>query len=325
MNKSQGWLRHCLLVAACGIGEVAAQGASIPLAPTWSVNEYNNPAPNGVHVTLTGESASGYTYSGTGTGGLPGSTTPDSRRRPKIYQDFAAFNAGGIGSKISLTYDIKWNGNVNPSNQNAAWRFGFISSTANGGKGVSLGADFDIGNLAGTVFYEFFTDTSVTSGEAGSGVMDSAFTETLNAASDGIARIAQSAAVPPGNNVAFNDRVKTHRVILTLEKILDGYNLGFTWQNLAVGGTTVSNSTSITTSDFDPSVALAAGIANWDRIAFFVNADVVSGTEPWAYTLSNVSVDGVAVPEPACIGLTAIAMFAIVCRSRRRVNRKSAG
>ena len=155
--------------------------------------------------------------------------------------------------------------------------------------------------------------------------MDSAFTETLNAASDGIARIAQGVAVPPGNNVAFNDRVKTHRVILTLQKILDGYNLGFTWQNLAVGGTTISNSTSITTSDFDPSVALAAGITNWDRIGFFMNADVVSGTEPWAYTLSNVSVDGVVVPEPACIGLTAIVMFAIGCRSRRRVSRRGAG
>jgi hypothetical protein len=169
MNKPQRWFRRCLLIAAWGICEVAAQGAPISLAPTWSVNEYNNPAPNGVHVTLTGQSASGYNYSGTGTGGLPGTTSPDSRRRPKVYQDFAAFNAGGIGSTLSLTYDIKWNGNVNPTNQNAAWRFGFISSTANAGKGVSLGADFDIGNLAGTVFYEFFTDTSVTSGEAGSG------------------------------------------------------------------------------------------------------------------------------------------------------------
>ena len=114
MNKPQRWFRRCLLIAAWGIGEVAAQGAPISLAPTWAVNEYNNPAPNGVHVTLTGQSASGYTYSGTGTGGLPGTTSPDSRRRPKVYQDFAAFNAGGIGSTLSLTYDIKWNGNVNP-------------------------------------------------------------------------------------------------------------------------------------------------------------------------------------------------------------------
>lgn len=317
MNKSQRWLRRCLLVAACGIGEMAAQGAPIALAPNWSLNAYNNPAPNGVHVTLTGESASGYTYSGTGTGGLPGTTSPDSRRRPKVYQDFATFNAGGVGSTISLTYDIKWNGNVNPTNQNAAWRFGFISSTANGGKGVSLGADFDIGNLAGTVFYEFFIDTSVTSGEAGSGVMDTAFTETLNAVTDGIARLGQGVAVPPGNNVAFNDRVKTHRVTLTLEKILDGYNIGSTWQNLAVGGTTMTNSSSITTADFDPSIALAAGITSWDRIGFFVNADVVSGTEPWAYTLSNVSVNAVAVPEPTCVGLIAIAMCAAVAGSRR--------
>jgi hypothetical protein len=59
--------------------------------------------PNGVHVTLSGESATGYTYTGSGTGGLPGTTSPDSRRRPKIYQDFPAFDASAVGCTISMT------------------------------------------------------------------------------------------------------------------------------------------------------------------------------------------------------------------------------
>ena len=307
MKVTASWrVACCVALVVSALVPTVASASPISLAPTWQVNAYNAPAPNGVHVTLTGQSASGFTYTGTGTGGLPGTTMPDSRRRPKVYQDFAAFDAGAVGSKISMTYDIKWGGNANPTNQNAAWRFGFISSTANGGKGLSLGADLDIGNLAGTVFYEFLVDTSATSGEAGSGTMDSGFTDTLNAATDGIARAGQGVAVPPGNNVAFNDRVKTHRVTLTLERILDGYNLSLAWQNLAVGGTTITNSTSISTSDFDPSMALAAGTTSWDRLGFFVNADVISGTEPWVYTLSNVSVD--AVPEPSTMALVMVGL-----------------
>jgi PEP-CTERM motif len=301
-------------LAVAGLIATAGDASPIALSSSWSVNDYNLPAPNGVHVTLSGESATGYTFTGSGTSGLPGTTMPDSRRRPKVYQDFAAFDAGAVGSTISMTYDIQWGGNANPSNQNAAWRFGFISSTANGGKGLSLGADLDLGNLAGTVYYEFLVDPSATSGEAGSGIMDSGFTDTLNSASDSIARIGQGTAVPPGNNVAFNDRVKTHRVTLTLERILDGYNLSLSWQNLAVGGTTITNSATILTSDFDPSVALAAGITSWDRLGFFVNADVVTGTDPWVYTLSNVSIDAAAVPEPNTI---ALALFGLAIVGRR--------
>jgi hypothetical protein len=125
--------------------------------------------------------------------------------------------------------------------------------------------------------------------------------------------------VPPGNNVAFNDRVKTHRVTLTLERIFNGYNLNLAWQNLAVGGTTITNSTSITTSDFDPSIALAAGTTSWDRLGFFLNADVISGTEPWAYTLSNLSVD--AVPEPSAIVLTLFGLAIVGSRKMSRIVR----
>jgi len=281
-------------------------------------------------VTLTGQSASGYTYSGTGTSGLPGTTTPDSRRRPRVYQDFAPFDASAAGSTLSMTYDIKFGGSVNPTTSiDTAWRFGFISTPANGGKEVSLGANFDLGPLGGTNFHEFMVDTQQTSGQGtpASGEMDSGFSATLNDSTDSvILRIGQSVAVPPGNNVAFNDTVKTHRITLTLTRITGGYNLSYSWQNLAAGGTTVTNSATITTADFDTGAALAAGITTWDRFGFFVNADTVNnnGTAPWIYTLSNVSVDGVAVSETACIGLAAIAMFAIGCRSRRRLSRRRA-
>jgi hypothetical protein len=282
------------------------------LTANWQANAYNLPVPNGVNVTLSNESATGYTYTGSGTGGLPGTTNPDSRRRPKIYQSFTPFDASAVGSTLSMTYDIKWGGTVNPTNNDTAWRFGFVSTTANGGKEVSLGADFDLGNLAGTNFHEFFVDTSLTSGlgTPASGEMDSAFTSTLNDANDPISRIAQSVAVPPGNNVAFNDTVKTHRVTFTLTRIAGGYNVSYSWQNLAAGGTTITNATTITTGDFDPGAALAAGITNWDRLGFFVNADVVSGTSPWIYTLSNVAVNGASVPEPASITLAALAIAA---------------
>jgi hypothetical protein len=314
-----------LALAAVGSVSASVMASPISLTANWQANAYNQPMPNGVHVTLSNESATGYTYTGSGTGGLPGTTTPDSRRRPRIYQDFAPFDASGVGSTISMTYDIKWGGTVNPSNNDTAWRFGFISTTANEGKEVSLGADFDLGNLAGTNFHEFFVDTSLTSGlgTPASGEMDSAFSSTLNDANDPISRIAQSIAVPAGNNVAFNDTVKTHRVTLTLTRIANGYNLSYSWQNLAGGGTTITNSTAITTGDFDAGAALAAGITNWDRLGFFVNADVVSGTSPWIYTLSNVSVDGVAVPEPASLTLVTLAVATAVGAGGRRPCRSS--
>lgn len=294
-----------------------AHANPIALSSTWSVNAYNNPTPNGVHVTLSGESATGYTYSGTGTGGLPGTTAPDSRRRPKVYQDFAAFNAGGVGSTLSMTYDIKWGGTTNPSNSSQNWRFGFVGSTANGGKGVTLGANFDLGDLAGTVAYEFFTDSSVTSGEGGSGTMDTAFTETLNGLGDGIARFGQSNADPFADNVAFNDRTDTHRVTLTLERIVNGYDLSFSWQNL-ISTNTITHSTSITTSDPDSNVALAAGVTNWDRLGFFINADVISGSIPWNYTLSNVAVDGTAIPEPSSVCLALMTLASLIGTGRLR-------
>ena len=224
-----------------------------------------------------------------------------------------------------MTYDIKWGGTVNPTNNDTAWRFGFISTTANGGKEVSLGADFDLGNLAGTNFHEFFVDTSLTSGlgTPASGEMDSAFSSTLNDPSDPISRIAQSIAVPPGNNVAFNDTAKTHRVTLTLTRIANGYNLGYSWQNLAGGGTTITNATTITTGDFDSGAGSGGGHNDLGPAwVLSLNADVVSGTSPWIYTLSNVSVDGVSVPEPASFALVALAVTtAAGVGSLRRIRR----
>ena len=172
----------------------------------------------GSHVTLTGESASGYTYTGTGFLGLPGTSDPDSRRRPKIYNEFGALDASTMGDVVSLTYDILLGGDADPGNESQDWRFGFVGSAANGGQGVTLGANFDIGNLAGTTAYEFFTDAAVTTGDAGSGEMDSAFTATLNAG-EPTARIAQSNNDPFGDDVALNDRVDTHRITLTMERI----------------------------------------------------------------------------------------------------------
>jgi hypothetical protein len=297
---------------------VAVAGAAQASAPYWLLNDYNAPPPNGVHATITNDSPTGYTYTGSGTAGLPGTDLPDSRRRPKVYAEIGSMDTSTVGSTLTLTYDILWGGDADPSNESQDWRFGFVSSTANSGKGISLGANFDIGDLAGTTAYEFFTDSSVTSLEAGSSTMDSAFTETLNDAGDGTARFAQSNDDPFGDDVAFNDRTDTHRVTLRLERIADGYNLAMSWQNL-VSGNTITNSTSISTTDFDPSIALAAGVTSWDRVGFFVNDDSIDGSGgPWVYTLSNVSVAAGRIPEPACAGLALMGLLAVGLRNRGR-------
>src|SRR3954470_5267430 len=108
--------RFGLAAAVVGCFGGPTMAAPIPLTANWQANAYNQPMPNGVHATLSSESATGYTYTGSGTGGLPGTTTPDSRRRPKIYQDFSPFDASAVGSTLSMTYDIKWGGTVNPTN-----------------------------------------------------------------------------------------------------------------------------------------------------------------------------------------------------------------
>jgi hypothetical protein len=249
------------------------------------------------HVTLSGQSASGYSYSGTGFLGLPGTTSPDSRRRPKIYNDFSSFDTSTVGDTVTMTYDILWGGDADPSRESQDWRFGFISSSANAGKGVSLGANFDIGNFAGSTYHEFFTDAAVTTGlgTPASGTMDSAFTGTLNGL-DGNARIAQVGVDLSGGVGDFDDRTDTHQVTLTLERVANGYDLGMSWVNLTAASTPNTNSTTILTSDADPSVALAAGITSWDRLGFFVNDNNIDSAGPWTYALSNVSVEGNAAP-----------------------------
>lgn len=289
---------------------------------------------NGLHVTLTNESATGYDYSGSGSNGLPGTADPDSRRRPKIFNDFSPFDASAVGSTLSMSYDILWGGDADPSNESQDWRFGFISTSANGGKGETLGANFDIGNLAGSTAYEFFIDQAVTTGEGTpvSGEMDSAFTNTLNPVGDEIARFAQSNDDPYDDDVAFNDRTDTHRVTLNLERIADGYSLSMSWQNL-VSGNTINHSTTIDTSDFDPVLAQSAGVTTWDRLGFFVNDNNIDDAGPWTYALTNVSVEGdgsplqlsetwsanayQTIPEPTSLWLALIGAVALRVRRRR--------
>jgi hypothetical protein len=152
--------------------------------------------------------------------------------------------------------------------------------------------------------------------------MDSAFTSivALQDPADPFSKLGGSIVVPSGNNVAFNDALKTHRVTLSLTRIANGYNLSYAWQNLASGGTTITNAFTITTGDFDGGAAMAAGITSWDRLGFFVNADVVNGTSPWVYTLSNVGVDAVAVPEPGSIILV---LFGLATIAALRVQRSA--
>lgn len=279
--------------------------------------------------TISGQSASGFTYTGTGTLGLPGTTNPDSRRRAKVYNDFATFDTSTVGDTLSMSYDILLGGDADPGNESQDWRFGFVSTSANVGKGVSLGANFDIGDLAGTTAYEFFTDQAVTTGTGTppSGEMDSAFTDTLNDPVDGTSRFAQSNADPFGDDVALNDRVDTNRITLTLARIADGYDLSLSWQNLT-SGNTINHAYSLTTSDPDPVAAAAASITSWDRLGFFINDDSLDASSgPYVYTLSNVSVEGNAaslalasmwsvneaqIPEPTSLLLMLLGTSAIV-------------
>ena len=175
-------------------------------------------------------------------------TNRDSRTRPKIYNTFSPVDLSAVGSSMTLTYDILWHGTERPSNESQDWRFGFGNSTANGGRGVTLGANVDIGNLSGTGKYEFYADPDIQNvGSVDVGEMDFAFTSTQSDNVPGPGqRIAQGddpydngiTGDPPSNPfedvVSFNDTTDTNRVTLTFTRITDGYDLEFRWENLNV-------------------------------------------------------------------------------------------
>ena len=80
--------------------------------------------------------------------------------------------------------------------------------------------------------------------------------------------------------------------MLTLERVANGYDLSFSWQNLT-STNTITHSTTILTNDADPSAAQAAGVTSWDRLGFFINDNSLDATTgPYEYALSNVSVTG---------------------------------
>ena len=54
--------RFGLAAAVVGCFGGPAMAAPIPLTANWQANAYNQPMPNGVHATLSSESATGYTY-----------------------------------------------------------------------------------------------------------------------------------------------------------------------------------------------------------------------------------------------------------------------
>ena len=374
---------------------ITAQAINVPLGSSWSVNAG---ALIEDTVQISSNTASGYTYFGQGTtGNFPGTTMPDSRKRPKVYNSFSATDMSVVGSTLTMTYDILWL-TESPSNESQDWRFGFVSTTANGGLGTTVGANFDIGNLSGTTYYEFYVDPEVNPTSTASGVpandMDFAFTGTNNSMNipdvlTDQARIAQSQNDPfntgdvdgdynddqivdaadftvwrdndgtsntlpndptPGtvdmsdyntwvtnfggvnteDIVAFNDITDTHRVELTLTRIVDGYDISMNWTNLdqMVGGMnpTISHSATFTTTVTLPSAndplgaaQAAASITSFDRLGFFINADdnrIPGDDLPWEYIMSNVSVDhtvpgpSTSVPEP---GSLAIALLGLAC------------
>ncbi len=176
-----------------------AYAVNVPLNSTWVTN-FGSSAAGENTVQLSNNTASGYTYFGEGTtGNQPSTSNPDSRRYPKVYNEFNSVDLSAIGSTLTMTYDILWL-TESPSNESQDWRFGFVNTSANGGLGVTIGANFDIGNLSGTTYYEFAVDPEVNPTSTDSGVpaadMDFAFTGTNNSqnisgATD-YARIAQS-------------------------------------------------------------------------------------------------------------------------------------
>lgn len=194
-----------LLVSACLSLEATCFAVNVPLQPTWMLNTGAGPG-GGNTAQLSANTAGGYTYLGEGTtGNRPGTTNPDSRTRPKVFNDFASVDLSAVGSRLTMTYDIRWSGTERPSNESQNWRFGFVSTTASGGLGTTLGANFDLGNLAGTTYYEFYADPEANPATTESGIpageMDFAFTGTSNSlnipdvATDQ-ARIAQSQIDP---------------------------------------------------------------------------------------------------------------------------------
>ncbi len=397
---------YCVALALAIFIASTSVAVDVPLNSSWLLNAGSS-ATGGNTAQLSSNSASGYTYLGQGTtGNFPDASAPDSRTYPKVYNEFSTVDLSAIGSTLSMTYDILWL-TESPSNESQDWRFGFVSSNANGGLGTTVGANFDIGNLTGTTYYEFAVDPEINPTSTDSGVpaddMDFAFTATNNSQSiSGVAtdyaRIAQSQNDPfntganvdgdynddqsvdaadytvwrdnlgtattlpndttPGSVdsvdydiwrdnygafdtediVAFNDITDTHRVSFSLTRVANGYDMQFDWTNLdrLVNGVnpTITHTTTILTTDLstssDPfgSATIAAGVTEWDRLGFFINAvdnRVTGGDLPWEYVLSNVSVDttgvissassAVSVPEPATACLLVFSLCGLgICR-----------
>ncbi len=273
-------LRSLLACAAIFYSCYPANAQVVTLGPSWQANA------GGVnYATLTGNTASGYDYVGIGAGastdvgldGIAGSDdddfpsngssatlTKDTRTRPKIYNTFSSVDLSAVGSSLSLTYDILWHGTERPSNESQDWRFGFGNSTANGGRGVTLGANLDIGNMAGTAKYEFYTDPDIQPlGSVGVGEMDFAFTSTQSDDVPGPGqRVAQSGVDPYDNGgpdvttnpfkniIGFNDTTDTHRLTFTITRIVDGYDLDLRWENLSQDSADYNNDGTVDSADF---------------------------------------------------------------------------
>lgn len=276
----------------------------IPLSSSWS--EWD-PANLGTGVqTLSGESATGYTSSISGTVGSTGEI-------PQAYQTFDALNLSRIGDKVEFAFDIQFHTVLDGVNLDTDFRAG-ISSTVNNSGGVY---GFDAGSSAGGTSVRLRYDANgLTFNGDNNGAFDP---NNINHSLNASGTLGSGGGTPAGN-VLGADTSETHSFTLALERVAGGLVGSSSWTSDAPGATTIVNSYN---SPFNDNInVFPNGRTNTiDMIQIAVLEEVIATSNyPASYTVSNVSVSGTPVPEPSSMLMVAgsLACAALVGRRVRR-------
>ncbi|TWT35448.1 hypothetical protein KOR34_03390 [Posidoniimonas corsicana] len=280
----------------------------IPLSSTWSEWDTSNLG-SGVQ-DLSGQSSTGYTTTINGVVGETGEI-------PQVYQIFDPLRLDRIGDKVEVSFDIQFSTATDIS-IDTDFRAG-ISSTANN-SGAVYG--FDGGPLGGTSVRLRYDSNGLTwigdpADVPGTGYPN-AFDETnINHSLNASGTLGSGGGSPAGSAVGENT-TETHSFLLSLERVAGGLVGSSSWTSDAPGAVPVVNSYG---SPFDDS-ALALGATNSiDMIQIAMLEENINSTYPVSWTVSNVSVSGTPVPEPA----GALLLVGVLAGAASRVRRARLG
>ncbi|QDT00943.1 PEP-CTERM sorting domain-containing protein [Adhaeretor mobilis] len=273
----------------------------IALNPTW---EEWDPANLGTGVqTLSGESATGYTTSISGTVGETGEI-------PQAYQTFSPLNLSRVGDKVEFSFDIQFNAELGAINLDTDFRAG-ISSTANN-SGAVFG--YDAGGSAGgsSVRLRYDSNGITFNGDNGGAFDVNNINHSLNASGT-----INGGGGTPAGDVLGESTTETHSFVLSLERVAGGLVGSSSWTSDAPGAVPVVNAYP---SPYDDSFGtnLPTGWTNTiDMIQISLLEENVTTSYPASFTISNVVVSGTPVPEPSSLLLLVGSIACATVGSRR--------